>query len=93
MPDLQTILEHSKGDSYEEYLVYISWHQAISSEAYLLHSTNDPLEAAITAGKAIQKSRSMQPHHLRAGFDILFFFFLISYFTWVFIQVLSPVLP
>ena len=71
MPDLQTILEHSKGDSYEEYLVYLSWHQAISSEAYLLHSPNDPLEAAISAGKAIQKSRSMQPHHLRAGFDVL----------------------
>ena len=71
MPDLETILEHSKGDTYEEYLIYLNWHQALSSEAYLLHSSEDPLEAAISAGKDIQKSRSMQPHHLRDDFDVL----------------------
>ena len=71
MPDLQAILEHSEGDSYEQYLAHITWHRAISSRAYLLYSSNDPLEAAICAGKAIQKSRSLQPHHLRAGFDVL----------------------
>lgn len=74
MPDLQTVLEYSKGDSYEEYLVYLNWHQALSSEAYLLYSSNDPLEAAINAGKAIQESKSLQPHHLhhlRGGFDEL----------------------
>lgn len=71
MPDLKTILEHSKEDTYEEYLIYLNWHQAQSSEAYLLHSSDDPLQAAINAGKDIKKSRSKQPHHLRAGFDLL----------------------
>ena len=71
MPDLTTLLGNSKEDTYEEYLAYISWHEAISSEAYLLHSSNDPLEAAISAGQAILKARSLQPHHLRSGFDAL----------------------
>ena len=71
MPDLHSILEHSKGDTYEQYLACFNWHQAISSEAYLLHSSNDPLEAAINAGKAIQKAKSSQQHHLRSDFDIL----------------------
>ena len=71
MPDLQSILEHSKGDTYEQYLACFGWHQAISSEAYLLHSSKDPLEAAINAGKAIQKTKSLQQHHLRSDFDML----------------------
>ena len=32
-------------------------------------------------------------HHLNHVATTDFFFFLFSYFTWVFIQVLSPVLP
>ncbi|XP_072030429.1 short transient receptor potential channel 3-like [Amphiura filiformis] len=71
MPDLQTVLDHSKGDTYEQYLTCYSWHQAISSEAYLLYASNDPIQAAIDAGKAIRKSCSVQKQHLRSKYENL----------------------
>ena len=40
-----------------------------------------------------KKLHIMIPPTSYTGLAFFFFFFLISYFTWVFIQVLSPVLP
>ncbi|XP_072030430.1 short transient receptor potential channel 5-like [Amphiura filiformis] len=71
MPDLQTVLDHSKGDTYEQYLTCYSWHQAISSEAYLLYASKDPIQAAIDAGKAVLKRKSAQQHHLRSAYEEL----------------------
>ncbi|XP_072030246.1 transient-receptor-potential-like protein [Amphiura filiformis] len=71
MPDLQTVLDHSKGDTYEQYLTCYSWHQAISSEAYLLYASKDPIQAAVDAGKAILEGKSVQQHHLRSDYEEL----------------------
>ncbi|XP_072045829.1 short transient receptor potential channel 5-like [Amphiura filiformis] len=71
MPDLQTVLDHSKEDTYEQYIASYSWHQAISCEAYLLYAFKDPIQAAIDAGKAVRKSCSVQKRHLRSQYEDL----------------------
>ncbi|XP_072030400.1 transient-receptor-potential-like protein [Amphiura filiformis] len=71
LPDLQSILDHCRGDAYEQYLTCYSWHQAISSEAYLLYASKDPIQAAIDAGKAILKNKSAQQNHLQSNYEEL----------------------
>ncbi|XP_072046465.1 short transient receptor potential channel 5-like [Amphiura filiformis] len=71
LPDLQSILDHCRADSYEQYLASYSWHQAISSEAYLLYASTDPIQAAIDAGKVVLKNKSVQQNHLQSNYENL----------------------
>ncbi len=71
LPDLQIIADHSQGDPYEQYLACYAWHQALSSEAYLLYASEDPIQAAIDAGKAVLKSKSIQQPHLQSNYEEL----------------------
>lgn len=71
MPSLETVLENAERDDYEQYLACFYWHQAISSEAYILYASTDPIQAAINAGKAVQKAKASQQHHLQSNYDQL----------------------
>ncbi|XP_072017654.1 short transient receptor potential channel 4-like [Amphiura filiformis] len=72
IPTLEAVLSRTgEQTSYEFSLARLFWHQSISSEAYLLYATDDPVQAAFNAGRVIKKCEGEQLPHLKEGYNQL----------------------
>ena len=58
-------------DIYERALARLHWHKAMSSEAYLLHGSDDPVQAAFEAGHTIADTKKDQLTHLKPQYKEL----------------------
>ena len=51
--------------------MYLYWHQAVTSEAYLLYATDDPIHATISAAKLLRKSKKTVLRHRQEECEML----------------------
>ncbi|XP_072029117.1 transient receptor potential-gamma protein-like isoform X2 [Amphiura filiformis] len=63
VPDLEVVLNRTQRDKYEANHVCLYWHQAVTSEAYLVYAKEDPIQAAIDAGKLLRKNQRTLLQH------------------------------
>ncbi len=63
IPDLEVVLNRTQRDKYEANQVCLYWHQAITSESYLVYAKEDPVEAAINAAKLLRKNKKTLLQH------------------------------
>ncbi|XP_072041739.1 short transient receptor potential channel 1-like isoform X3 [Amphiura filiformis] len=73
LPTLEDTLARvgSSRDIYERALTRLHWHKAMSSEAYLLFSSPDPIQAAFEAGLKIEETRKDQLTHIKPEYKEL----------------------
>ncbi|XP_022080005.1 transient-receptor-potential-like protein [Acanthaster planci] len=56
MPDLNDLIRRAKSDPYLRFLAALYWYEAASSEAYILLTSDDPLDTIFRLGRSLQEA-------------------------------------
>ncbi|XP_072029115.1 transient receptor potential-gamma protein-like [Amphiura filiformis] len=69
IPDLEEVLNSTKREKYKDANACLHWHQAVTSEAYLVYATDDPIQAAIDAAKLLQNHQQTLLEHRKTEYQ------------------------
>ncbi|XP_038077370.1 transient receptor potential-gamma protein-like [Patiria miniata] len=56
LPDLNDLVYRAESDPYLKFLALVNWYEAASSEAYILLTSDDPLDTIFKLGQSLQEA-------------------------------------